>query len=150
MAGTWEAVSSRRTTQVLSPTQVQDVMLIGIKTIPHGVYFERAIPYADWLQSPAGIAFYAEPPADNIEFLLGNGTAIAASYIEDLDAAGLVKGFIAFVIQVPSPSPDKPGPFQATVDVPIETVSIANISGGGLFSPEFNQALASLQQTAGL
>ena len=150
MAGTWEVVSSRRTTQVLSPTRVLDVMLIGVQTIPHGVYFERAVPYADWVQSPVGVALYAEPPADNIEYLLSSGTAVAASYVEDLDASGLVKGFIEFVLQVNSTDPNRPGPFQTTVDVPMDVVSIGNISGGGLFSAEFNNALAALKQTAGL
>ena len=150
MAGTWEVVSSRRTTQVLSPTRTLDVMLIGVQTIPHGVYFERAVPYADWVQSPVGVALYAEPPADNIEYLLSQGTAVAASYIEDLDASGLVQGFIEFVLQVNSTDPNRPGPFQTTVDIPISVVSQANLGGGGLISTELNQALAALQQTAGL
>lgn len=150
MAGTWEVVSSRRTTQVLSPTRVLDVMLIGVQTIPHGVYFERAVPYVDWVQSPLGVALYAEPPADNIEFLLTSGPAIGASYVEDLDASGLVKGFIEFVLQVESNDPIRTGPFQTTVDVPMDVVSQANLGGGGLISAEFNTALAALQQTAGL
>ena len=57
MAATYTVVSSRRTTQVLSPTQVQDVMVIGVETIPSGVYFERAVPYAEWVKSPAGVDF---------------------------------------------------------------------------------------------
>lgn len=150
MAGTWEVVSSRRTTQVLSPTRVQDVMLIGVQTIPSGVYFERAVPYTDWVKSPVGVALYAEPPADNIEYLLANGPAVAASYIEDLDKTGLVKGFIEFVIEVASGDPAKPGPFQATVDIPMDVVSQANLGGGGLISADFNNALAALQQTVGL
>lgn len=125
-------------------------MLIGIQTVPHGVYFERAIPYADWVKSPVGIALYAEPPADNIEYLLAQGTAVAASYIEDLDASGLVKGYIEFVLEVESTDPARPGPFQTTVDIPIEVVSEANLGGGGLISVEFNAALAALKQTAGL
>lgn len=150
MAETWQIVSSRRTTQVLSPTRAQDVMLIGVQTKPHAVYFERAIPYTDWVQSPVGVALYAEPPADNIEYLLAQGTAVAASYIEDLDASGLVKGFIEFVLQVESNDPAKPGPFQTTVDIPIEVVSQANLAGGGLISSEFNQALEALRETVGL
>lgn len=150
MAATYEVVSSRRTTQVLSPTRVQDVMLIGVQTIPHGVYFERAVPYADWVKSPIGVALYAEPPADNIERLLSQGPAIAASYIEDLDPSGLVKGFIEFVLEVSSNDPAKPGPFQTTVDIPIEVVSEVNLGGSGLISVEFNAALAALEQTAGL
>lgn len=147
-------VSSRRTTQVLSPTQVQDVMLLGATTIPSGVYFERAVPYTYWLEGQnlvgGGNVFdlYLLPPAENIEGLIAAGTVIGASYIEDLDASGLVQGFIEFVLQVPSPSPNKPGPFQTTVDVPIEVVSQANLGGGGLFSAEFNNAIAALQATA--
>ena len=147
---TWEIVSSRRTTQVLSPTRVQDVMVIGVQTIPHRVYFERAVPYTDWVQSPVGVALYAEPPADNIEYELTSGPAIAASYIEDLDASGLVQGFIEFVLQVESGDPNRPGPFQTTVDVPISVVSQANLGGGGIISQELNAALAALRQTAGL
>lgn len=150
MPGSWDVVSTRRTTQVLSPTQVQDVMLIGVRTNPHGVYFERAVPYTDWVANPLGVGLYAEPPADNIETLLANGPAVAASYIEDLDATGLVKGFIAFVLQVASPDPTRPGPFETTVDVPIDVVSQANLGGGGIISAEFNQAISALEQTAGL
>jgi len=150
MPGTWDLVSSRRTTQVLSPTRVLDVMLIGVQTIPHGVYFERAVPYVDWIQSPLGVTLYAEPPADNIEFELTSGAAIAASYVEDLDATGLVVGYIAFVLQVDSGDPNRPGPFQTTVDVPMTVVSQANLGGGGIISQELNQALAALKQTAGI
>ena len=150
MPGTWDVVSSRRTTLVLSPTRVQDVMVIGVQTNPHGVYFERAVPYVDWIQSPVGVALYAEPPADNIEYLLTSGQAIAASYIEDLDATGLVQGFMEFVLQVESGDPNRTGPFQTTVDVPMSVVSQANLGGGGLISQEFNQAIAALHTTAGL
>jgi len=124
-------------------------MLIGVQTLPSRVYFERAVPYKEWVQSPVGVALYAEPPADNIESLLANGPAVAAAYIEDLDASGLVKGYIEFVLQVESGNPEKPGPFQTTVDIPIEVVSQANLGGGGLISTAFNQALAALQATAG-
>jgi hypothetical protein len=150
MAATYTVVSSRRTTQVLSPTKVLDVMVVGVETVPSGVYFERAVPYTDWVKSPAGVDFYAAPPADNIEYELAQGTVIAASYIEDLDASGLVQGFIEFVLQVPSPGPTKPGPFQTTVDVPIAVVSQASLSGPGIFYAPFNNALAALQQTAAL
>lgn len=125
-------------------------MLIGVQTKPNGVYFERAIPYADWVKSPAGVDFYALPPAENIEGLFAAGTIVAASYIEDLDASGLVKGYISFVLQVPSTDPARSGPFQTTVDVPIDIVSQANLGGAGIFSPDFNNALAALQQTAAL
>jgi len=154
MASSYTVVSSRRTTQVLSPTLVQDVMVIGATTVPSGVYFERAVPYTDWLaaQGLVGeqneLALYLLPPAENIEGLISAGTVIAASYIEDLNAAGLVEGYVEFVLQVPSPSPSKPGPFQATVDVPIDVVSQATISGAGLTYAPFNNAVAALQATA--
>src|SRR5262249_40300931 len=122
----------------------------GVSTIPHGVYFERAVPYADWVQSPVGVALYAEPPADNIETLLTNGPAVAATYVEDLDASGLVKGFIEFVLEVKSTDPARPGPFQTTGDIPIDVVAQANLGGGGIISSEFNDALAALRQTAGM
>ena len=124
-------------------------MLIGVQTIPHLVYFERAIPYAQWVQSPLGVALYATPPADNIEYELTSGPAVAASYIEDLDAAGLVQGFIEFVLQVTSSDPTKTGPFQTTVDVPIDLVAQGNLSGGGIIDQNFNAALAALTALAG-
>ena len=150
----YTVVSSRRTTQVLSPTQVQDVMVIGATTVPSGVYFERNVPYTDWVaaQGLVGegneLGLYLSAPADNIETALASGSAVAASYIEDLNASGLVEGYVEFVLQVASPSPDKPGPFQATVDVPIDVVAAANLGGGGMVSADYNNTLAALQATA--
>lgn len=142
-------VSSRRSSEVVSPTVVQDVMLLGARTTPHNVYFERAVPYHDWLSAPVNqFDFYLLPPSDNIETALTSGPAIAASYIEDLDASGLVQGFISFVLEVKSNDPTRPGPFLTTVDVPMDVVAQANLGGGGLIDQEFGQALSALQTTA--
>lgn len=147
-------VSSRRTSEVVSPTVVQDVMLLGARTTPSGVYFERSVPYTDWLQS-AGLVgagerldFYLLAPSDNIETELSSGRAIGASYIEDLDASGLVQGFVSFVLEVTSNNPAKPGPFLTTVDVPMDVVAAANIGGGGIIYAELNDAYTALQNTA--
>lgn len=150
MPGTWDVISIRRTTQVSSPTVVQDVMIIGVLTNPSRVYFERSIPYKDWIANPVGVGLYAEPPADNIETLIGNGTAVGASYIEDLNSAGLVEGFVQLILQVESGNPNRPGPFQTTVDIPMDVMSQANLGGGGPISAAIGQAIAALQATAGV
>jgi hypothetical protein len=124
-------------------------MVVGAVTTPSGVYFERNIPYADWVKAPVNqFDLYLLPPSDNIETELSSGNAIAASYIEDLDPSGLIHGFIQFVLQVPTTSPDQIGPFQTSVDVPIEAVAAANLGGGGIIYAPYNEALAALQATA--
>jgi hypothetical protein len=149
MAGEWEVVTTRRATQVLSPTRVQEVEIIGVVTKPHGVYFERAIPWADWIQSPAGADFYAAAPAGNIEYLLTSGTAVAAAYVEDLDASGLVQGFMEFTVTIPTPSPAQSGPFETNVLIPMADVAVGNLSGPQGF-PGIDAAVAALRATAGL
>ena len=146
---TYKVVNSRRTVQVVSPTQVQDVMVLGVITSPSGVYFERPVPLKDWLANPFGPGFYLQPPTDNIEGAMTNPEVIAASYIEDLGSNGLVEGFIQFVFEVPSNDPTRPGPFQATADVPMSEVAAGSLAGGGMISAEFNNTLAALQQLAG-
>lgn len=149
MGDFWQVVTTRRTTQVLSPTRVLDVEIIGVVTLPHRVYFERAIPYTDWVESPAGADFYAIAPAGNIEYMLTTGPAVGAAYVEDLDSNGLVQGFIEFTLEIPPPSPAQSGPFQTSVLVPIEDVSVGSLAGG-FGSPLIDQALAALRATAGL
>ena len=52
-AGTYTVVLQQRSTLVRSPTVVEDVEVIGVITSPSGIYFERAVPYANWLASSA-------------------------------------------------------------------------------------------------
>lgn len=113
--------SQQRTVWVKSPTVAIDAMRIGVRTGTHDVDFDVMVSYLEWQLNGADLI--ATPIANGIEVILDAGFADDAWYVEDADANGLLKGLIEFLVTVPSPSPDQPGPMSTTVLVPVARVA---------------------------
>jgi hypothetical protein len=117
----FQVTSQQRTPWVKSQTQVIDAMRIGVRTGTHFVDFDVMVPYVEWQLNGADLI--ATPLANGIEVILDAGFADDAWYVEDTDASGLIKGLIEYLVSVPSPSPDIPGPMQTTVIVPVSRIA---------------------------
>src|SRR6266704_2169398 len=124
MASNWRTVYSYPDVQVLSATLAIDVETVGVVTTPGEVFFEYQFPREEW-QGGSGpfVAAALDPIANEVESWLaytsgGVGSVADLSYVQDVDASGLLTAFLDFTIRVPSPSTDRPGPFTASVRVP--------------------------------
>jgi hypothetical protein len=132
MADGWTLVSTQRTPQVLSATEVIDAMQIGFITQPSNVYAQRMIPYSSWtlLQGAAGLGFWVAPVRDAVENAIADGSAIGATFVQDVDpASGLLTDFIDFLVGY-TPRGGI-GQLTDTVRWPIDNLTI-NLAGGTL------------------
>lgn len=146
MAESYTPLESYRDIQVLSPTQVIDVERVSGRTNPHGVYFERVVPLTIFGTSAA--TAYITELATAIEERLTSGLADAASFVQDVDASGLLVDAVEFVVSVQGPPPTS-GTFTTTVTVPVNLLTADPAFVGDLVTPMFEDALAQLRQTAG-
>lgn len=135
--------SQQRTVWVRSQTSAIDAMRIGVRTGTHGVDFDVMVPYLEWQLNGADLI--ATPLANGIEVILDAGFAEDAWYVEDADAQGLLAFFIEFLVSIPAPSPDQPGPMSTTVLVPVRRVADYTYVQGLL-----DTARAQLRRTAGV
>lgn len=147
MASSYTIETQRRSVQVLSSTNVLDVQVIGFNTLPSDVYVEMPVPYAAWkaLQTD----FFVGPFALEIEGWLATDGVAGASWVQDIDANGLLVDYIEFTLEVPPASTVQTGPMTTTVQVPFTYFGEdrpGHHSVGGLIQP----ALDTLRQTAGL
>lgn len=117
----FQVTSQVRTVWVKSQTSAIDAMRIGVRTGTHGVEFDVMVPYLEWQLNGADLI--ATPLANGIEVILDAGFAADAWYIEDADVSGLLAFFIEFLVTIPPPSPDQPGPMSTTVLVPVKRVA---------------------------
>jgi hypothetical protein len=145
MADRFIVQSQHRDIQVLSPTQVVDVERVAATTVPHNVWFERNVPLVAW--NPSDVGLWLEPIASAIEAYIQTGQAVSASFVQDVDDAGLLTDSIEFVVQVPPPSAAQTGPMQTTVVVPINLLAEPQFSGA-LVQPLFDSAIANLEGVA--
>lgn len=104
MASNFALVSHVRTVRVMGPTLVTDVEQVGFETRPTRIYAEYPIPYDAWIKEGAAVTI--GPLADAIEGIISGGLAVGGSYAEDVDANGLLHGYIDFVVEY-----DPPGGF---------------------------------------
>jgi hypothetical protein len=130
MADGWEVVSTQRTPQVLSASEVIDAMQIGFVTRPSNVYMQRVIPYSSWqtLQGAQGLGFWVAPVRDAIENAIADGSAIGATFVQDVDpATSLLTDFMELIVGYTPPG----GIAQLTDTVrwPIDNLTI-NFAGG--------------------
>lgn len=103
---------STRTVQVISSSQVNDVMEIAATSIPHGVFFQKVVPYAAWLDQT--YEFVVDGIGEFIEGAFAEPYVVGAAYIQDVNpTTGLLDDALDFTLQVPTPA-GKMGPFQAT------------------------------------
>ncbi len=138
--------TQRRTPQVLGPNRVVDAVEIGATTTPSGVYFERVINYTLWKSGLDIASGIMGPIADAIEYFLSEGVVIAAEYIQDLDAAGLVRNLIELTIEYTPGSATQTGPMTTTVSAPVERYATAE--GRAVIQGQINDALEDLARVA--
>ena len=147
MAKNYTPIGSHRDIQVLGPTQVIDIERVIGATLPHGVYFERTVPLT--IFGTAAADDYVNELADAIEQRLSGGLADSATFVQDVDASGLLTDLISFTVSIVGPPPVS-GTFATTVDVPVNLLTGGLGGQGGGVDAMFSDAMAQLQQTAGL
>ena len=151
MAESYTTAGSSSGVQVLSQTQVQPVQLVSIYTKPHGSYVVVPVPQAAWAAGDE--AKYLEPVAANIEELWRQTVISGTSFVQDVDASGLLAAYVDFLVQLHD-AKGVPLPFSTTVRVPLTDLGSASFfgkpSGGTAPSTAILQAFAQLEKTAGL
>lgn len=146
MADHYTPAGSNRDIQVLSPSQVIDVERVAGYTVPSGVYFERVVPLTIW-GTDAGTE-YVDELAAVIEQELAGGFAKAASFVQDVDATGLVFDAIEFFVSIENAGPNH-GTFSTTVTVPVNLLTAGLGGSGTAYQAMFDIAYKQLVQTAG-
>lgn len=98
MANSFIVVSQNPEVQVLGPTEVIDVQKVGIRTKPTGMYLEYPVPRVIW-PSDGGLQIL-ESLASGAEQMISEGLAVSGSYVNDLDASGLLVDYVEFTVQL--------------------------------------------------
>lgn len=154
MAASYSVLGSFSTIQVVSPTQVVDVLRITFRTVPSGVVAVANAPY----RNVAGVtvadvdqaaAVFIGPLADGIERMMGSGIVAGAIAAEDVDASGLLIDYIDATVSYVPVSSAQPGPFQAVVRIPVFAFDEPSFYGP-LVNDKLNAAYGALQHLAGL
>ena len=91
-------VATRRTPWVRGPSAVVDAMIVAGASAGHDVYFERVVPYTAFVNK--GAHAIIDPIGATIDTLIDSGTAIAAAFVQDTDAAGLLVNYMEFTVLV--------------------------------------------------
>lgn len=114
MPDNYQLVTSQSSTQVLSPTVVQEMVVATIRTEPHGVIADYWLTRNQW--DTGGAARLLAGFAANIERVMDDPHVVSASSGRSLDASGLVQSELTVTVGYTTPgSPFPP----ATVDVTI-------------------------------
>lgn len=138
--------TQERTPQVLGPNRVVDAVTIGGSTVPSGVYFERVINYTLWKSGLDIATGIMGPIGDNLESLLTQQAVVAAEFIQDLDAAGLVRNLFELWIEYTPPDPIQTGPMTTTIRFPVERLGTAE--GRAVVQGMINDAIDRLADVA--
>lgn len=146
MPNAYTSQGSRRDVQVTSPTTVLDVEIVSATTIPSGVYFEVPVPLQAW--QSVGEASFVEPFAEGIEQFMHAPNVSGGYWSEDVDANGLIAGFMFYTVTVPTP-PGKTGPFSTVVQVPITILGSDMAIRNAVVQPIIDAAVTALNRTAG-
>lgn len=121
MADSYQVVSQRETVQVLSQTQVLDVEEVGFVTKPHGIYAQREVPLAAWAAEGAGA--WIEPLATAIEGLMQTSAATFATFVQDVDASGLLTDYLDVTVSY-TPAGGLGIPMTTVVRIPINAFTV--------------------------
>lgn len=138
MAANYTLVASQSSIRVISPTVVQDVVVVTIQTLPSRVIADIWIPKPEWDQGQAGNAL--EAFAANIERIMESPRVVAASSGQSLDASGLLQSDLTFTVGYTTPGSAFP---PATVDVTV-AASELRPEGAGTSAPGVTAALAEI------
>lgn len=143
MAAHYIVLAANRTVDVRSPTLVEDVVEVHVRTKPSGATFTRAVPYKSWLHKGAAgtIAIIAE----HIEHVFSvRPSVIDANAVQQVDGSGLLSNAVEFIVEIDPPSDDQPGPFQGTVTIPVQVLHDQDT-----YDAYFEPVIAALHATAG-
>jgi len=150
MAANYTNVTARRTVQVLGPTEVIDVEEVGFYTIPTNIYAQVEVPYQAWLSE--GPAAWVEPLATAIEGMISGGLATGGTFVQDVDASGLLTDYIEFTVTY-TPTTGLGLPFTTAVDVPVAALTLdtglgayTGTSAADLVSAAYNQLVATANE----
>lgn len=119
MAANYVLVASQSSIQVLSPTVVQDVVVITIQTLPSRVIADIWVTKHEWDQGSTATTL--EGFAANIEKVMASPKVESASGGQALDASGLLASEITFQVGYTPPGSAFP---PATVDVVIPATQL--------------------------
>lgn len=114
MASNYQLVTSQSSTQVLSPTVVQEMVVATIQTQPHRVIADYWLTRQQWEDGEAAAILTAF--AANIERVMSDPHVLRASSGRSLDASGLVASELTVTVGYSTPGSGFP---PATVDVTI-------------------------------
>ena len=142
MAQNYKAAGSYQTVRIQSQTSVVDVELIGIYTKPSGIYVAVPVPlaafksgsYTDFLDTTAVLVEGILATTDNVDV---GGTVVqlpevvGASYVQDIDAAGLLSAFMDFTVAY-TPTSTYQGQFSEIVRVPVTVFESESAFGQGV------------------
>jgi hypothetical protein len=129
MADQYVTAGSYQTVRVQSQTSVVDVELIGIYTKPSNIYIGVPVPsaafksgnYKSFLSVTAGLVeslLVASPDA-------GQTLASSVSYVQDIDASGLLSAFLDFTVSY-TPTTTYQGSFSEIVRLPVTVFETAD------------------------
>ena len=111
-------VSTRRTPWVRGPSAVIDAMVIGGASDANDVYFERVVPYQNFINSNAHA--FIDPIGATIDSQLASGTAIGAAFTQDTSPSGLLTNYMEFTVLVATS--DEGGQITDTVTIAMQTI----------------------------
>ena len=147
----YTTLPTHRTVQVISATQVLDVMELPFITSPSGVTAQVYAPYVSWLAE--GADPFIAPIATAIENLISGGLAVGGTFTQDVDpTSGLLVDYVTFTVAY-TPT-DGRGTFTTTVDVPMTALGadtgfgaiVSSLSPADIVNTAYQQLVA----TAGL
>jgi hypothetical protein len=94
-------IGSYSTVQVLSPTQINDVVYSTIQTSPSGVIASKALQQRSFDQGEAGAEL--DSFATSIEDVMADPRVIAATGSQSIDDSGLLADNVLFTVQYIDP-----------------------------------------------
>lgn len=138
MAGSFTPVDSYRSVQVTSGTQVQDVEVVTVSTIPTGIQFTWAVPLFVW-EKDSGVPQLNKMSA-YLEGLVTGHHVVGGSASQDFDTNNLLADFVDLTVAYDR-SAQGLAPLYAAASVSIAAVAVfaagaaAQGFGSGLVDP---------------
>lgn len=138
MADSFYPLDSYRSVQVTSGTQVQDVEVVTVATIPTGIHFTYSIPLSIW-KLDAGVSTL-DNMASYLESLVSGHHVVGGTPSQDFDPNNLLTDYVDLVVEYDR-SASGLAPLQGVASVPIAGVLIysegvaARGFGGGIPDP---------------
>ena|SRR5215472_10106395 len=121
MADSFYPISSYRSVQVTSGTQVEDVEVVTSATIPTGIRFTWAVPLAVW-EADSGIPTLGSM-ATYLETLVTDHHVVGGTDSQDFDVNNLLSDFVDLTVAYDRSAAGL-APLYATASVPISSVVV--------------------------